>query len=349
MADAGQKRPIRVLIIDDSATMRGLMDHALSKDPELEVIGYAADAYGAREAIKTLDPDVVTLDINMPRMDGLTFLEKLMRLRPIPVVVVTSQTEDAEQIEGEALQLGAAHCLFKPAGMTGASLFSALPEKLKDAVAWGADGKSKPSAAGAEDKFESSKMILLGASTGGVDALVAVLRTFPKNCPPTLIVQHMPPKFIELFTHRLNSVCAPSVHIASHGSKPEAGRVLIAPAGQHMRLVDRGSMVCELEDTPPVNGFKPSVDVLFESGVELKGPRIVAALLTGMGRDGAKGLLQVKQAGGFTAAQDEETSVVWGMPRVAFELGAVDVPIPLNEIAPAVLGACRAKTASKAC
>ncbi|MEO1657489.1 MAG: chemotaxis-specific protein-glutamate methyltransferase CheB [Pseudomonadota bacterium] len=342
------KRPIRVLIIDDSATMRGLMDHALSKDPDLEVVGYAADAYGAREAIKTLEPDVVTLDINMPRMDGLTFLEKLMRLRPIPVVVVTSQTDAAEQIEGEALQLGAAHCLFKPAGMTGASLFSALPGKLKDAVAWGADGKSRPATPGPEDRFESNKMILLGASTGGVDALVAVLRTFPKNCPPTLIVQHMPPKFIDLFSHRLNSVCAPSVHIASHGSKPETGRVLIAPAGQHMRLVDRSGMVCELEDTPPVNGFKPSVDVLFESGVALRGSKIVAALLTGMGRDGAKGLLQVKEAGGFTAAQDEATSVVWGMPRVAYELGAVETPMPLDDIAPAVLDACRCKKAAKA-
>lgn len=348
MTDTGHKKPIRVLIIDDSATMRGLMDHAASKDPDLEVVGYAADAYGAREAIKTLDPDVVTLDINMPRMDGLTFLEKLMRLRPIPVVVVTSQTESAEQIEGQALELGAAHCLFKPAGMTGASLFSALPGKLKDAVAWGADGKSKPAETGPEDKFESSKMILLGASTGGVDALVAVLRTFPKNCPPTLIVQHMPPKFIDLFSHRLNSVCSPSVHIASHGSKPEAGRVLIAPAGQHMRLVDQGGLVCELEDTPPVNGFKPSVDVLFESGVALRGSKIVAALLTGMGRDGAKGLLQVREAGGFTAAQDEATSVVWGMPRVAYELGAVDTPMPLDDIAPAILDACRSKAAAKA-
>ncbi len=348
MRNKEDKKPIRVLIIDDSATMRGLMDHAVSKDPDLEVVGYAADAYGAREAIKTLDPDVVTLDINMPRMDGLTFLEKLMRLRPIPVVVVTSQTESAEQIEGQALELGAAHCLFKPAGMTGASLFSALPGKLKDAVAWGADGKAKPSATGPEEKFESSKMILLGASTGGVDALVAVLRTFPKNCPPTLIVQHMPPKFIDLFSHRLNSVCSPSVHIASHGSKPEAGRVLIAPAGQHMRLVDQGGLVCELEDTPPVNGFKPSVDVLFESGVELRGSKIVAALLTGMGRDGAKGLLQVREAGGFTVAQDEATSVVWGMPRVAYELGAVDTPMPLDDIAPAILDACRPKAAAKA-
>ncbi|MEM7741287.1 MAG: chemotaxis response regulator protein-glutamate methylesterase [Pseudomonadota bacterium] len=348
MEETGRKQTIRVLIIDDSATMRGLMDHALSKDPDLEVVGYAADAYGAREAIKTLDPDVVTLDINMPRMDGLTFLEKLMRLRPIPVVVVTSQTEDAEHIEGQALELGAAHCLFKPAGRTGAALFSALPSKLKDAVAMGTGSSAKSADAGCEHKFDSSKLILLGASTGGVDALVAVLRTFPKNCPPTLVVQHMPPKFIDLFTHRLNTVCTPSVHIASHGSKPEAGRVLIAPAGQHMRLVGRDTLMCELEDSPPVNGFKPSVDVLFESGVELRGAKVVAALLTGMGRDGAKGLLQVKEAGGFTAAQDEATSVVWGMPRVAFELGAVETPLPLDDIAPAVLDACRAKTVAKA-
>lgn len=330
-----------MLVIDDSATMRGLMGHALEKDPELEVVGYAGDAYGAREAIKSLDPDVVTLDIEMPRMDGLTFLEKLMRLRPIPVVVVTSKTDAAEEIEVSALKLGAAHCLFKPAGMSGASLFDALPEKIKEAVEQGTalatDGGSDP----ARLAFDRDRMIFLGASTGGVDALINVLRHFPKNCPPTMIVQHMPKKFIPLFAQRLNSLCAPGVHIARSGSRIQTGRILIAPAGEHMRLSRRDASIVMLEDRPPVNGFKPSVDVLFHSAADALGAKAVGGLLTGMGRDGAQGLLSIRAGGGVTVAQDEETSVVWGMPRVAFELGAVDQTLPLHKIARALLDPCR--------
>lgn len=340
---SGKKNPIRVLIIDDSATMRGLMAHALQKDPEIEVVGYAGDAYGAREAIKTLNPDVVTLDIEMPRMDGLTFLEKLMRLRPLPVVVVTSKTDSAEDIEFSALKLGAAHCLFKPAGAAGASLFDALPSKVKEAAAQDAAQAPEDRETSLEASFNPKKRIFLGASTGGVDALVSVLRSFPRNCPPTLIVQHMPKKFIPLFAQRLNTVCAPSVQIARGGSKVEAGRILIAPAGEHMRLSRRDPGICILEDRPPVNGFKPSVDVLFKSAAEVVGKHAVAGLLTGMGRDGAEGLLSIRNAGGQTLAQDEETSVVWGMPRVAFELGAVDRPIPLKKIAAALLDPCRAQ------
>lgn len=341
MANGERKGPIRVLIIDDSATMRALMARALERDPDLEVVGYAGDAYGAREAIKTLDPDVVTLDIEMPRMDGLTFLERLMRLRPLPVVVVTSKTDAAEDIEVSALRLGAAHCLFKPAGMAGASLFDALPDKVKEAVEQGTAQAPAGRETGSTAGFDERKVIAVGASTGGVDALVSVLRQFPRTCPPTLIVQHMPEKFIPLFAQRLNSVCAPSVHIARAGMKLEPGRIIIAPAGQHLRLGRRDATICMLENTPAVNGFKPSVDVLFRSVAEAVGRHTVAALLTGMGRDGAQGLLAIRKAGGDTVAQDEATSVVYGMPRVAWEIGAASQRLPLDKIAPALLDPCR--------
>ncbi len=339
MAIGSSKRPIRVLIIDDSATMRGLMAHALEKDPELEVVGYAGDAYGAREAIKKLNPDVLTLDIEMPRMDGLTFLEKLMRLRPIPVVVVTSRTDSMEEIEVSALKLGAAHCLFKPQGMSDATVFAALPQKLKDAVEQSAEEEPEERVSQDAD-FDPRRVILLGASTGGVDALVSVLRMFPESCPPTLIVQHMPEKFIPLFAQRLNSVCAPSVHIARSGTHLAPGKVLIGPSGRHLRLGRRDPGVAMLEDRPPVNGFRPSVDVLFHSAVDALGKYAVGGLLTGMGRDGADGLLALRRAGAATVAQDEATSVVYGMPRVALERGAVDRPVPLQKIAQALLDPC---------
>lgn len=340
MATESPKRPIRVLIIDDSATMRGLMAHALQKDPDLEVVGYAGDAYGAREAIKKLDPDVVTLDIEMPRMDGLTFLEKLMRLNPIPAVVVTSKTESMEEIEYSALQLGAAHCLFKPQGASGAALFAALPQKIKDAVEQGIGPKPKKRG-GNTQQFDGRRAIFFGASTGGVDALVSVLKNFPRNCPPTMIVQHMPEKFIQLFAQRLNSVCEPDVKVAQPGMRIAPGTILIGPAGIHLRLSSKDSNLVVLEDTPPVHGFRPSVDILFKSAAEMFGKHAVGALLTGMGRDGAEGLLALRNVGAVTVAQDEKSSVVYGMPRVAFEMGAIDTPLPLDEIANAVLEPCR--------
>jgi two-component system chemotaxis response regulator CheB len=339
-------KPVRVLIIDDSATMRALMAHALSKHDDIEVVGYAGDAYGAREAIKTLNPDVATLDIEMPGMDGLTFLEKVMRLRPLPVVVVTSKTENAHAVEVEALRLGASHCLFKPAGVAGLSLFEALPQKIKDAAATEAGGGADE--ASAEVDFRPKKRIVLGASTGGVDALVSVLRHFPRNCPPTLVVQHMPEKFVKIFAQRLGSVCAASVGVAHSGATIEPGRVLLAPGSAHLRISRKNPGVVIVEDTAPVNGFRPSVDVLFHSAAEVFGASTTAALLTGMGRDGAQGLLAIRNASGFTVAQDEATSVVWGMPRMALEMGAVDKTHPIDEIAATVLNACRQPAMSSA-
>ncbi|MEM9838437.1 MAG: chemotaxis response regulator protein-glutamate methylesterase [Pseudomonadota bacterium] len=342
MSGVARKKPIRVLIIDDSATMRGLMGHALERDADLEVVGFAGDAYGAREAIKTLDPDVVTLDIEMPGMDGLTFLGKLMRLRPLPVVVVTSKTEHAEQIEIAALELGAAHCLFKPAGVAGTSLFKDLPQKVKQAAAEGGTSPQAPEPNVDQSSFDPRKAIFLGASTGGVDALISVLRNFPERCPPVVIVQHMPQKFLPLFAQRLNGSCAANVVVGRGGERLEIGKIIVAGAGQHLRLGRKDPMVCMAEDGPPVNGFRPSVDVLFESAAEGFGKRAVGGLLTGMGRDGAKGLLAIRNAGGLTIAQDEATSVVYGMPRMAVEMQAVDKTLPLPKIADALLGACAA-------
>lgn len=347
MARKTSNNPIRVLIIDDSATMRALMAHVVNSDPELEVVGYAGDAFGAREAIKTLDPDVITLDIEMPRMDGLTFLEKLMRLRPLPVVVVTSKNENAQKVEISALQLGAAHCLFKPKGVSGVELFDTLPLRIKDAVEMGTN-QTPADREKAADGFEPRRLIVLGASTGGVDALISVLRLFPKTCPPVAIVQHMPEKFIPLFVQRLNGTCAPDVAIAQSGSRLEQGRILVAPTGSHIRLSRKDPNVCIVEDGRPVNGFRPSVDVLFNSAAESFGHRVAAGLLTGMGRDGARGLKAIRDAGGFTVAQDEETSVVYGMPRVAKEMGAVDESTPLPKIAALLLDACRKPAMNKA-
>jgi len=347
LSATARKRPTRVLIIDDSATMRGLMAHVINSDPDLEVVGYAGDAYGAREAIKKLNPDVVTLDIEMPRMDGLTFLEKLMRLRPIPVVVVTSKTDNAEDIEFSALSLGAAHCLFKPSGMSGVSLFDALPEKIKEAVEQGTD-QVPADRAQADSEFDPRKMIVLGASTGGVDALISVLRLFPEDCPPVAIVQHMPDKFISLFVQRLDGVCAPKVTIAKAGDRFERGRIYVAASGSHIRLSRKDPYVCMIDDSPAQNGFCPSVDVLFHSAAEHLGKRVVAGLLTGMGRDGAKGLKAIRDAGGTTIAQDEATSVVYGMPRMAFECGAVEKTTPLSEISSALLSACKTPAAKRA-
>jgi two-component system chemotaxis response regulator CheB len=237
--------------------------------------------------------------------------------------------------------------MFKPAGMNASSLFDALPERIRDAVARGTNAAPGVKAKLDEENFDERKIICLGASTGGVDALVTVLRLFPRNCPPTLIVQHMPHKFIPLFAQRLNTVCPPSVAVATTGAEIRPGRVLVAPAGQHLRLSRRNPGVCMVEDRPAVNGFKPSVDVLFHSAADIMGEATVAALLTGMGRDGADGLLAIRRSGGVTFAQDEATSVVWGMPRVAAEIGAVDRPLPLGKIAGAVLNACRAAAVQK--
>lgn len=342
----------RVLVVDDSATMRGLITAILSNDPDVEVVGQAADAMQARQAIKDLDPDVVTLDIEMPNMNGLEFLEKIMRLRPMPVIMVSTLTHKGAEASIAALEIGAFDCVGKP--LPGDPRpFSDLADKVKAAARSqrkyiiSGNKTAAPSAAnanGASDYRASRKIIAIGSSTGGVEALIAVLQKFPANCPPTVITQHMPHTFTKSFAERLNRLCAPSVQEATDGARLEVGKIYLAPGGErHLQVVNPSSPSCRLLDREPVNGHRPSVDVLFDSVAELAGRNAVGVILTGMGRDGASGLLKMRHAGARTFGQNEKTCVVYGMPRVAWELGAVETQLPLSSIGEEVLKSTAAR------
>jgi two-component system chemotaxis response regulator CheB len=327
---------VRVLIVDDSATMRSLIATVLQRDPEIEVVGEAGDPLEAREAIKRLNPDVITLDVEMPNMNGIDFLEKIMRLRPMPVVMVSSLTVRGAEATLEALELGAIDCVAKPS-TGGLEDFQDLPFKVKAA----AKAKVKPlQPAGAAAKpaplehTPDGRVIAIGSSTGGVEALIAILSRFPANCPPTVITQHMPATFTKSFSERLDRLCAPKVAEAHDGAVLENGRVYIAPGGEHhMEIGGSATLRCRLTDGAAVNGHRPSVDVLFRSVARAAGARAVGAILTGMGRDGAEGLLAMRRAGARTFGQDEASSVVYGMPKAAFELGAVERQAPLDRLA----------------
>lgn len=334
----------RVLVVDDSATMRGLITSVLSSDPSIEVVGQAGDAMEARAAIKQLDPDVVTLDIEMPNMNGLEFLEKIMTLRPMPVIMVSTLTHRGAQATLAALETGAFDCIGKPAPGDTAP-FAGLIETVK-AAARSQRHKHRTAPAPAIEASKSAafqytpsrKIIAIGASTGGVEALIQVLSKFPENCPPTVITQHMPAAFTKSFAQRLDRVCKPRVKEAEDGDRLEIGRVYLAPGGeQHLEIGNANAPSCRLVDREPVNGHRPSVDVLFNSVASLAGGRSVGVILTGMGRDGARGLLAMRQAGATTIGQNENTSVVYGMPRVAYELGAVATQLPLNDIGEEIL------------
>ena len=336
---------IRVLIVDDSATMRSLIATVLQRDPEIEVIGEAGDPLEAREAIKQLNPDVITLDVEMPNMNGIDFLEKIMRLRPMPVVMVSTLTVRGAEATLEALELGAIDCVAKPS-TGGLEDFQDLPFKVKAA----AKAKVKPlrQAGGPPptplEHTPDGRVIAIGSSTGGVEALITVLSRFPANCPPTVITQHMPGTFTKSFAQRLDRVCAPKVAEAHDGAVLESGRVYVAPGGEnHLEIGGAGTLRCRLTGGPPVNGHRPSVDVLFRSVAKAAGPVAVGAILTGMGRDGAEGLLAMRQAGGRTYGQDEASSVVYGMPRAAFEIGAVERQAPLDRLAAELLKAPSSK------
>lgn len=329
----------RVLVVDDSATMRGLITAVLNSDPDVSVIGQAGDAMEARAAIKQLNPDVVTLDIEMPNMNGLEFLEKIMRLRPMPVIMVSTMTHRGAEATLAALEIGAFDCVGKP--MPGdARPFGDLAEKVKAAarskrrVAGPAAIAAKP----ATDFRVGRKIVAIGSSTGGVEALISVLQKFPQNCPPTVITQHMPPTFTKSFAERLNRLCAPIVQEATDGARLEIGRIYLAPGGdRHLQVVNPSAPSCRLIESGPVNGHRPSVDVLFDSVAELAGRNAVGVILTGMGRDGASGLLKMRSAGARTIGQNEKTCVVYGMPRVAHELGAVEHQLPLGSIGEEIL------------
>jgi len=332
--------PARVLVVDDSPTMRGLITAVLSSDPEVNVIGQAGDALEAREAIKRLNPDVLTLDIEMPNMNGLDFLEKIMTLRPMPVIMVSTMTHRGAEATLAALEIGAFDCVGKPAPGE-LRPFGDLAEKVKAAARTQRQYSQRAAAVpppSVADFRVGRKIVAIGSSTGGVEALIAVLQKFPANCPPTVITQHMPPTFTKSFAERLNRLCAPVVQEATDGARLEIGKIYLAPGGErHLQVSGASAPCCRLVERPPVNGHRPSVDVLFDSVAELAGRNAVGVILTGMGRDGAAGLLKMRHAGARTLGQNEKTCVVYGMPRVAHELGAVEQQLPLTAIGEEIL------------
>ena len=345
---------IRVLIVDDSATMRSLIAAALRKDPDIDIVGQAGDPLEAREAIKVLNPDVITLDVEMPNMNGLDFLEKIMRLRPTPVIMISTLTQAGADATLTALEFGAVDCVGKPvAGGVGdaISAFSGLPERVKAAAGArlrplaanaGRNVPARPSPTPTDTGFRTNgRLVAIGASTGGVEALLAVISRFPANCPPTVITQHMPGTFTRSFAERLNRSTAATVEEAYDGAPLDTGRIYLAPGGAtHLEVVGGAGLRCRLIDGDPVNGHRPSVDVLFHSLAKVVSGRAVGAILTGMGRDGAKGLLAMRQAGAVTIAQDEGSCVVYGMPKVAMEIGAAQKQLSLERIGSAILSSC---------
>jgi two-component system chemotaxis response regulator CheB len=334
-------RPVRVLIVDDSAMMRRLIAATLREDPDLEVVGQASNALEAREAIKALNPDVVTLDVEMPSMSGLEFLEKIMRLRPTPVVMVSSTTTSGADATIRALEIGAVDCVPKPSpedahafGELAAKVKMAARARLAHGPRLGRPQASPPSPPVSSDRH----LVAIGASTGGVEALVAILSGFPERCPPTVVTQHMPAQFTQGFARRLDRLCAPRVCEAVDGAPLVPGCVHVAPGGvAHLEVSGSSELRCRLRPGEPVNGHRPSVDVLFGSVARAVGDRAVGVILTGMGRDGAAGLLAMRRAGARTFGQDEATCVVYGMPKAALELDAVDEQLPLSDIGSRIL------------
>jgi two-component system, chemotaxis family, protein-glutamate methylesterase/glutaminase len=333
-------KPVRVLIVDDSATMRGLIGACLRRDPGLEVIGSAGDPLEARQMIKDLNPDVITLDIEMPNMNGLEFLEKIMRLRPMPVVMVSTLTQAGAEATLRALELGAVDCIAKPTSLVGAAEgLSELPERVKAAASARVRMREAPPAVRPCASFTpSGHIVAIGSSTGGVEALLTVLANYPANCPPTVITQHMPATFTKSFAARLDRATPAHVQEAFDNAPLEAGKVYLAPGGEaHLEVVRTGGLRCRLRRGEAINSHRPSVDALFKSVAEIAGGTAVGVILTGMGRDGAAGLAAMRATGSRTIGQDEASCVVYGMPRTAFELGGVERQAPLDAIGPMIL------------
>jgi len=335
-------KKIRVLVVDDSALARKIIGDILRADPEIEVVGTANDPYMARDKIQELNPDVLTLDVEMPRMDGISFLKILQEQRPIPAVIISSITQSGSEAALNALAAGAVDVLAKPSGAHSmGDLQSQLPHRVK-----GAAGARRAPSVRTDDVASSlpqqnhdpRQIILLGASTGGVEALSSVLPRLPANCPGICVVQHIPPVFSRTFAERLNQCCQVEVREAADGDELRSGLCLIAPGDYHMRLRGRnGRYRVALDQSPLLHFTRPAVDVLFESAAECAGKFAVAALLTGMGKDGAQGLKKLQAVGARTLAQDEATCVIYGMPRAAVELGAVDRQVSLENMPEAIL------------
>ncbi|MDR6426569.1 two-component system chemotaxis response regulator CheB [Variovorax paradoxus] len=350
-------KKIKVLCVDDSALIRSVMTEIINSQADMTVVGTAADPLQARDLIKLTNPDVLTLDVEMPRMDGLEFLEKLMRLRPMPVVMVSSLTERGSEIALRALELGAIDFVTKPRlGVRDGLLqyTELIAGKIRTAAAARLlPGRHVASAKGAADSnpqepllrsplLSTEKLVIIGASTGGTEAIREVLLPLPPDAPAVLIAQHMPAGFTRSFAQRLNGLCRITVKEAEHGERVLPGYAYIAPGGFHLSLGRSGAnYVAQLDQEPPVNRHRPSIDVLFDSAARHAGKNAIGMILTGMGRDGAEGLLRMKQAGAYTFAQDEASCVVFGMPREAIALGAADEVAPLAEMGRRVLAHLR--------
>ena len=348
---------VRVLIVDDSALVRRILTEVLSADPAIEVVGTASDAYVARERIKQLNPDVLTLDVEMPKMDGVTFLRNLMRLRPMPVVMVSSLTEHGAEVTLDALAVGAVDYLPKPKIDIAATLTDYADElraKIRSAAAARVrpyTGATSPAGAAVAPRLSvdavlakgpvrrqfrtTDRIIAIGASTGGTEAIKEVLVQLPADTPGVVITQHIPKAFSTPFARRMDACCQMTVCEAADGQMILPGHVYIAPGDQHLLVQRDGARyVCKLDDGPPVNRHKPSVDVLFRSVAQTAGRNAIGVILTGMGKDGAIGLKEMREAGSPTIAQDEATSVVWGMPGEAVTIGAAAEVLPLGQVAP---------------
>lgn len=337
---AGTRGPVRVVIVDDTRTIRALIRSILSRAPEIEVVGEAGDPYEARELIRALDPDVITLDVEMPRMDGLSFLERLMRLRPMPVVMVSTRTTGKSRAAITALALGAVDCVDLAelnGGQRHVDLVRTVLMAADSNVARFAAPRRQGTAEGSPPLDWNGRIVLIGSSTGGVDALLTVLSEYPEDGPPTVIAQHMPPAFLESFSRRLDRSSAARVGLAEGGVRLEQGHVYLGPGGdRHVVLSRRDPMRLDLVPHDGTETYVPSVNLLFGSGVP-HAERIVGVMLTGMGRDGADAMLRLRQAGAHTIAQDGPSSVIDGMPRSAREIGAAAAVASLGDIARHIL------------
>jgi len=338
---------IKVLVIDDSAVIRAVLTEILNEAGDIEVVGAAADPIFARNKITSLMPDVITLDVEMPRMDGLTFLEELMRTNPLPVVMVSSLTQKACDTTLRAMELGAVDYVTKPSIDVSSGIADLSAEIIRK-VRIAAKAKIRkgtlplPAAPVVKPVLRTSvldtsrmattdKLVAIGASTGGTQAITEVVMALPESVPGVVIVQHMPPMFTRSFATRLNEMCRVTVKEAEHGDRILRGTVYIAPGGRHMAITRSGAMYhIELSDGPPVNYVKPAVDVLFRAVAKYAGRNAVGVILTGMGEDGARGLREMKDHGAMTLAQDEATCVVFGMPKKAIDMGAADRVLPLQ-------------------
>lgn len=342
-------KKIRVLVVDDSALVREVLSQGLSLDPEIEVVGKASDPYAARDKIMQLKPDVLTLDVEMPRMDGVEFLRRLMPQHPIPVLMVSSLTQKGKRITLDALEAGAVDFVSKPSTDIARGLNDMLNElRIKVKIVSKANVSGWKKQKGKEPRVKpkklealaesTDKVIAIGASTGGTEAIRAVITRFSAATPGVVIVQHMPAGFTKLFADRLNEQCAMTVKEATTGDRVMMGQILIAPGDYHMKVIRSGGMYrVECKNGDKVNGHRPSVGVLFDSVARSAGANAVGVILTGMGRDGADGMLAMKNSGAKTFAQDEKTSVVFGMPKVAYERGGASRLVSLPNIASSII------------